>query len=307
MSSYQLAKAIGSGLRTSVFCAAALCSLAHAASIDVSPSQSSVLLGAHYDVRFDISQLTSDTDDSLAGFDLNVKYDPAFVTLVGYSFVDPAYGNNQLDLPDPASLGFVGSVGGFVPIDVVALSGNQSIVLDDVQANSFRFLTLTFSADHVTSRTDVAIDLKDPDLQLVNPAGAALPVSFKSSVASVAITGAVPEPEVLVQVASGGLVLGLVGWVRRRKGAAALAGALMLASTAHAQSSVTDAPTPIDAVVIEVAGTRVKVLTDDARVMWVSTTSGVTADKVGMRIKGEARALGDTIVVSNEVYVANKK
>jgi len=59
--------------------------------------------------------------------------------------------------------------------------------------------------------------------------------------------------------------------------------------------------------VIEVAGTRVKVLTDDARVMWVSTTSGVTADKVGMRIKGDARALGDTIVVSNEVYVANKK
>lgn len=309
MSFSQLAQAFGRRTRTVALACMALSGLAQAASIQVSASQSVVQLGGEYSVYFDISELSPAAGNSLAGFDFNLYFDPSRVSLVSYSFADPVSGSNQLDLVEAASFGFVGSVAhlGGGAIDAFGLSGNTSSFLDANQADHFRFLTLTFKAEQATPVTTVGIDLADADLHAFNPAGADLPLRFNSTSVSVAVT-AVPEPEVWAQVAGGGLMLGFIGWMRKRKSASALAGALMLASAAHAQTNtVPDAPTPIDAVVLEAAGSRVKVLTDDARVVWLSTSATVSADKIGKRIKGDARAAGDTIVVSNEVYVVNTK
>ena len=309
---------------------------AQAAFVEVTASQASVNLGGVFSVHFGISGLTAASGSSLSGFDLNVQFDASVLQLSGYSFVDPASALDQLDLPEMGSPGAIGSVlasGGL--IDVFDLSGNSEAVLDGLQADSFRFLSLTFTALAASSGSSILIDLVDPDLLFIDSSGGTLPVSFRSSSASITVeqgSAVLPEPAALGLV----LVALLAGaWAIRRHPTAparragtprvalslALAGALgtalvgtdSRAQTGAATGAATGAPlraaanvgTPFDAVVLEVAGGRLKVRTSDGRELWVAVPGAQTADRVGMRVQGLARPRGDTVFVANAVFASN--
>ena len=313
---------------------------AQAAFVEVTASQASVNLGGVFSVHFGISGLTAASGSSLSGFDLNVQFDASVLQLSGYSFVDPASALDQLDLPEMGSPGAIGSVlasGGL--IDVFDLSGNSEAVLDGLQADSFRFLSLTFTALAASSGSSILIDLVDPDLLFIDSSGGTLPVSFRSSSASITVeqgSAVLPEPAALGLV----LVALLAGaWAIRRHPAAparragtrrvalslALAGALgtaLVGTDSRAQTgavtgavtgAATGAPlraaanvgTPFDAVVLEVAGGRLKVRTSDGRELWVAVPGVQTADRVGMRVQGLARPRGDTVFVANAVFASN--
>ena len=309
---------------------------AQAAFVEVTASHASVNLGGVFSVHFGISGLTAASGSSLSGFDLNVQFDASVLQLSGYSFVDPASALDQLDLPEMGSPGAIGSVlasGGL--IDVFDLSGNSEAVLDGLQADSFRFLSLTFTALAASSGSSILIDLVDPDLLFIDSSGGTLPVSFRSSSASITVeqgSAVLPEPAALGLV----LVALLAGaWAIRRHPAAparragtrrvslslALAGALgtaLVGTDSRAQTgavtgAATGAPlraaanvgTPFDAVVLEVAGGRLKVRTSDGRELWVAVPGVQTADRVGMRVQGLARPRGDTVLVANAVFASN--
>lgn len=205
--------------------AAALAS-AQAAVVTVSASQSSVQLGGSFSLYFDISGLTTTT--SLGTFDLNVNFDGAVLAFSGASFDDNITGQNQLDLPEPASVfpfsGDAQDLGSVV--DAYGVSGNSTAKLDDEQADNFRFLTLQFTALALSTGTTLGVDLADLNLIFWDAGFNDLPYSFGSSQATIVITdptggGTVPEPGALPLALLALAGAALAG--QRRRGAASRA------------------------------------------------------------------------------------
>ena len=201
--------------RSFCFIAIALLTLpaaaAQAAQINVFSSQNVVTVGGTISVFFEIGGLSSALDDSLSGFDFDVRFDPTLLSLSGSSFVDPLTLLNQLDLPEAGSLGFVNdqNLAGGV-LDILALSGNSSSLLDQGQADAFRFLTLTFTALAPGALTTVSLDLMDPGLAFLDSSAGLLAPTFLQSSASIAIRapGAqVPEPTSIVLLIAGAALL----------------------------------------------------------------------------------------------------
>ncbi|MDE2368301.1 MAG: hypothetical protein KGN16_04960 [Burkholderiales bacterium] len=284
--------------------------VAQAATVNVSAVPTSVTLGSKVSVFFDVSQLAA---DALSLFSFEIHYDSAVLGLSGFSFVDPLSLRNELDLPDPASLGFAGDVsaqpGGI--LDVFGLSGNAAAVLDSDQADAFRFLTLTF--DTLAVATATTVDLQIATSLFGDSMGNALNVGFNATQAQIEITSAgqpVPEP--------GALALSLLALLAsaavssRRRLAAALAGTCCLLSGVawsqqpppQAAQATTPAVMAIDAVVVKVQGMRVQLRGADGREFWISTRSQVDPAMVGKRLTGQAVPRGDTLVVSSPAYAA---
>jgi hypothetical protein len=80
---------------------------------------------------------------------------------------------------------------------------------------------------------------------------------------------------------------------------------LALPGLALAQSAKAE-PTPIDVLVVEVAGGRAKVRADDGREFWVTVGAELSADRVGQRLRGQAVPRGDSIKVSGATFAPAK-
>lgn len=299
----------GSSLRQmalGLLMAGAMGATAHAAMINVSASPTSVTVGGTVSVFFDISGLAA---DAMSLYSFQINYDNSVLGFSGISFADPGSLRNELDLPEASSFGFAGSVadlGGGV-LDVFGLSGNSATSLNSVQADAFRFLTLTFDTLAVSMASAVRLDVGSSLFgdAFANP----LSLSFQAAGADIAVTagGSVPEPGALSLA-----LLGLVGACAatrsaRRRVVGGLAGVLALSGAVLAQQ-VQPPPqgaaggTTIDAVVVKVQGARLQVRSADGREFWVTAKSNVAADVVGKRLTGQASTRGDTLVISSPVY-----
>ncbi|MGQ3052896.1 MAG: cohesin domain-containing protein [Roseateles sp.] len=287
-----------------------------AATVNVSSSASHVTVGSSVTLSFAVAGLHQGGVGSLAGFDLDLRYDNSLLQFQSFGFIDAASASNMLDLPEPAGLGFIGdatAAGGVV--DAFGLSGNSTAVLDAQQADAFDFLTLTFIALQASSGTDFVVDLSDPALQFIDGNGLPINISFISARAQLVIDpqgggNTVPEPAAPALALVALLGAAWARWQSTRAGRAALAVSLALAAplSSHAQTKAeTKAaePTPIDVRVIEVAGTRAKVRADDGREYWVTVGPALTADKVGQRLRGQALPRGDAIKVNAPTFSAN--
>lgn len=159
------------------------------AGLNVRLADKSVDVGDEVEVTIRVNGLSADTLRSLSGFDFNVLYDPAFLQFTASSFVDPPSEGNALELEEVDAMPFTGVVtdlGGGV-LDVVGVSGNSAAVLDELQPDSFQFVSLTFTALAATESTDVEVDLSDDDRLVVDSAASVLDVPFPAPSVSVTI------------------------------------------------------------------------------------------------------------------------
>jgi hypothetical protein len=165
---------------------------------------SSVGLGNTFNVELVFSGLSNASNDSVAGYDIDVKYDPAILKFSGSSFGTV----NQLDFVEAGSFPFYGvtdDLGGV--IDVAALSGNSQSVLDTNQDNSFVGLILTFQAINLSSATRIELDLEDPFLLILGSNGDVLDATYNPNFLTLQVQTegtALPEPSTIYLV---GLVL----------------------------------------------------------------------------------------------------
>lgn len=185
--------------------------------IDSTTSSSSVSVGDNFDISFRISGLSSLPGDELAGFDVDIFYDPSLVNLVSYSFDDPVLGN-QLDIPEAGAFPFLGDAfdfGGIV--DAFAITGNSSTVLESQQSLDFTFLTLSFEA-LTPGGALFSLDGTDPFLAFLDANFIDLSVDTSNTLTYVNITSGstttVSEPGML-----GLLGIGLIQFflIRRKK------------------------------------------------------------------------------------------
>ncbi len=184
--------------------------------VNVSGSVASGTVGSDWVVSFDISGLGTGANGSLSGFDINVSYDPALLYFAGFSFINPATHDVQLDLPEPGQWGLWADVVdlGSGTLDAYAVSGNSASVLDASQLNAFRFLSLNFVA-LATGSAFVFLDHSDPNLLFTDSDVNAMPVDFQHSAARFDIRpsgGQIPEPATWLLTG-----LGLAGVCMRRR------------------------------------------------------------------------------------------
>ena len=280
-----------------------------AATVSISASQTSVAVGAAVSVFFDISGLGA---SAMSLYSFQVNYDHSVLGFSGFNFVNPTSGQNELDLAEAGSFGFSGDVtvasGGV--LDVFALSGNSTPVLDADQANDFRFLTLTFNALSVSASSAVALNIGSSLFAdaLADP----LNVNFQPALADITVTaggGNLPEPGALPLALVALMALVGAGTSMRRRcrqlavGVVGAAGALLLSGAALAQQAPpVPGDTTIDAVVVKIEGMRLKVRSVDGREFWVTVKSQVKSDAVGKKLTGQASARGDAVLVSNPVF-----
>jgi Cohesin domain len=173
----------------------ALSSLATAATITMSSTGSTTVIGSSVTVSFQISGLTSAAAPSLAAFDLDVTFDPTVLQFASASFIDPATALNQLDFPEIGGLGFLGLSSDLgASVDVFGVSGNSAAVLDSSQAGQFTFVSLAFTTLSA-KQTTIALNLLDPNLLFGDAGGNPLSPTF-GRVSSTITPGAfvVPEP-----------------------------------------------------------------------------------------------------------------
>ncbi len=284
---------------------------AQAATVSVSASQATVTAGSSFDVYFQINGL--DNTIALSTFDINVQFDSAFVAYTAFSTLDTG-GVNQLDLLEAGAFALLADAtdSGSV-IDAYAVSGNSAAKLNADQADDFRFLTLTFTASNATPGTAIFIDLADLNLVFSDAGNNPLAVNFGNSSVQIAIEnagpGGVPEPSGLALVIAALGAAGLSMRLRRPLGRHTRAGVLAIAAALGGVAPAQAAPapgTPIDAVVLEAAGMRLKLRTDDGREFWVTVPERVNAERVGLRLQGQAQPRGDIIAVSSPVFVRGK-
>jgi len=293
-----------------------LCAAAHAATINVSTGSTTYHVGQGFSVDFRIDGLTGAVGDSLSGFDLDILFDSSLLQLTGYGFGDPASNRNELDLPEAASLGFLGAANasGNV-IDAFGVSGNSADVLDAEQAGGFRFLTLTFLALAASTETAIQIDLADNGLLFLDSGFGDLTTDFGAARVAFAITPgatAVPEPGSLALLLVGAAGMAFAGRRRMRAGSAALAVSLAVAGPALAQQPVVQgqqpaavqAPKAVTGTILQVEGRRAQIKLSNGVVEWVSVAGGVSKDQVGKRISGKLGPRGDTLLLSEPV-IAN--
>lgn len=293
---------------------------AHAGVININAGFGTVgaQVGDHFTLLLGISGLSGASYDSLSAFDLRVSYDQLAASFVGASFVDPASGINQLDLPDQNSFGFLGEAidDGAGTISAFGLSGNTPDVLDMDQADSFVFLSLQFEALSPSSGAQFALLTSDPFILFGDSYFGELPVTYGNTAVQVAIThggvvGNVPEPESIVLLLAGLVALGLGRQRLRRATALSLLGAgLALGGAAQADSAkVTTAAVvkpasgnTLNATVVEVKGQRMKIRSSTGVEQWVTTVEPLNDDMVGKRVRGTVRRMGDTQTLESPMF-----
>lgn len=98
--------------------------------------------GNSVNVDIGISGLASGAAPSLSGYDVNLSFDPSYLSFTGVVFGDAALGN-QLDL---ASLGSttIAELTGVGIVNLFELSGDAAEDLNTLQADSFNLATVTF-------------------------------------------------------------------------------------------------------------------------------------------------------------------
>lgn len=98
--------------------------------------------GNSVNVDIGISGLASGAAPSLSGYDVNLSFDPSYLSFTGVVFGDVALGN-QLDL---ASLGSttIAELTGVGIVNLFELSGDAAEALNTLQADSFNLATVTF-------------------------------------------------------------------------------------------------------------------------------------------------------------------
>ncbi|MDP3334953.1 MAG: cohesin domain-containing protein [Methylococcaceae bacterium] len=98
--------------------------------------------GNSVNVDIGISGLASGAAPSLSGYDVNLSFDPSYLSFTGVVFGDAALGN-QLDL---ASLGSttIFELAGAGIVNLFELSGDTVEDLNTLQADSFNLATVTF-------------------------------------------------------------------------------------------------------------------------------------------------------------------
>jgi len=98
--------------------------------------------GNSVNVDIGISGLASGTAPSLGGYDVNLSFDPSYLSFAAVAFGDAVLGN-QLDL---ASLGSttIAELTGVGIVNLFELSGDAAEDLNTLQASSFNLATVTF-------------------------------------------------------------------------------------------------------------------------------------------------------------------
>lgn len=98
--------------------------------------------GNSVNVDIGISGLASGTAPSLSGYDINLSFDPSYLSFAAVAFGDAVLGN-QLDL---ASLGLttIAELTGVGIVNLFELSGDAAEALNTLQADSFNLATVTF-------------------------------------------------------------------------------------------------------------------------------------------------------------------
>lgn len=158
---------------------------------------SNLRVGDTFEIELVFSDLSDAVGDSVAGFDIDVKYDSNVFQFTGGNFGS----TNQFDFFEIGSFPFFGIIndGGGL-IDMAALSGNSQSVLDANQADMFIGLNLSFQVTNKSPLTLIEIDLTDPFLLFFDSSGNLLNVKFNSSFLSLKIedhTTELSEPKII--------------------------------------------------------------------------------------------------------------
>ncbi len=157
---------------------------AAAITIGFDPSAGSAAVGQPYTVSIVVSGLGDGSAPSISGFDMDVLYDPAILSVNQVLFGDPVLGD-QLDLLGFGSLAFDTDFGGGV-WNLFALSFDDENTLDTLQAPNFVLAQIEFLT--------IAMGVSPLELsvfEISDSLGGSLLTSVQTPGGSVA---AVPEP-----------------------------------------------------------------------------------------------------------------
>lgn len=190
-----------------------------AGSISIESSETRVAVGdaVFLDVRIDL-----DLDEILSAFDFDLSFEDSAFNFISASFVDPATGANQLDLPEVGAFGFVGDafpLGGGV-LDVFGVSGNTDNVLNINQVDNFLFARLEFRAIAEIISSPFSLITGDPSLAFLGADFLDLDIAFAPGVTTVSVGSsvAVPEPGTIWLLLAAMPALLIVSHLRSRRG-----------------------------------------------------------------------------------------
>jgi hypothetical protein len=173
-------------------------SASYATSIGFEPASQTVDLGTQVNAALVISGLGGGT--ALGVFDVTISFDPLILAYSSVTFGDPVLGD-QLGL---GSLPITFETPSTGAVELFELSFDSPADLNSLQASSFTLATLAFDAVGVgTSSLDMTIH------SLGDAYGASITADITNGSVDVQAS-AIPEPSVLLLLASGLVALGLI-------------------------------------------------------------------------------------------------